>query len=90
MIEATPVLVVFGLDPDDNPRAGRFAEPDARVAVSAAAVLGYQALRLSDAELLDVLPDGNVFARGIGFIRRVNRALFEKLVAVAASGKAGR
>jgi hypothetical protein len=89
MIEPTPVLVVFGLDPDDNPRAGRFAEPDAHVAVSAATFLGYQAFCLSDAELLDALPDGNIFARGIGFIRRVNRTVFEKLVAAAAPDKAG-
>jgi hypothetical protein len=89
MIEPTPVLVVFGLDPDDNPRAGCFAEPDAHIAVSAATFLGYQVLRLSDAELLDVLPNGNIFARGIGFIRRVNQTVFEKLVAAATPEKAG-
>jgi hypothetical protein len=88
MIEPTPALMVFGLDPDDNPRAGRFAEPDAHAAVSAADLLGYQVLGLSDAELLDVLPNGNVYARGIGFIRRVKRTVFEKLVAVAAPEKA--
>jgi hypothetical protein len=90
MVEAALTLVVFGLDPDGNPRAGRFAEPDAHVASKAAAFLGYQAFRLSDAELLDVLPDGNIFARGIGFIRRVNRTVFEKLVAIAAPEKAGQ
>jgi hypothetical protein len=89
MIEPTPTLVVFGIDPDGNPRAGRFAKPDAEIAVKAAALMGYQVERLSDAEVLDALPDGNVFARGIGLIRRVNRAVFEKLIALAAPEKAG-
>ena len=88
MIEPTAVLVVYGLDPDGNPRAGRFAEPDAHVAVIAAGSLGYQAARIADAEALEALPAGNVFAQGIGFIRRVNRTVFEKLVAVAAPERA--
>jgi hypothetical protein len=82
MIEPPPTLVVFGLDPDGNPRAGRFAEPDAKVAVKAAALLGYRVARISDTEFLEALPDGNIFARGMGFIRRVNRAEYEELVAV--------
>jgi hypothetical protein len=87
MIESASTLVVFGLDPDGNPRAGRFAEPDAEVAVKAAALLGYQIVRISDAEVLEALPDGNVFARGIGFIKRVNRAVFDKVVALAIPAK---
>jgi hypothetical protein len=83
MIEPAPALVVFGLDPDDNPRAGRFAEPDANVAIKAAAFFGYQVVRVADAEVLEALPAGNVFARGIGLIRRVNRTAFKKLVALA-------
>jgi hypothetical protein len=83
MIEPPPTLVVFGLDPDGNPRAGRFAEPDADVAVKAAAFLGYQVVRISDAEILGTLPDGNVFARGLGFIKRVKRAVFDKIGAFA-------
>jgi hypothetical protein len=89
MIEPTSVLVVFGFDADDNPRAGRFAEPDVQVAVTAAAFLGYQVARIADAEVLEALPAGNVFAQRIGFIRRVKRVVFEKLVAVAALEKAG-
>jgi hypothetical protein len=89
MLEPTPTLVVFGLDPDDNPRAGRFAEPDAHVAVTAADFFCYRVARIADAEVLEALPTGNVFAQGIGFIQRVNWAVFEKLVAATAPEKAG-
>jgi hypothetical protein len=75
--------VVFGLDPDGNPRAGRFPGQGPKVAVKAAAFLGYQIVRISDAEVLEALPDGDIFARGIGFIRRVKRAVFDKAVALA-------
>lgn len=74
---------MFGLDPDGNPRAGRFAERDAGVAVKGAAFLGYQVVRISDADILAALPGGNVFARGIGFIKRVRHAVFDKVVALA-------
>jgi hypothetical protein len=83
MIETMPALVVFGLDPEGKPRAARFAEPDATLAVKAAAPLGYRAVSISDAEILETLPDGNVFARGDGFIRRVRRPVFDKLTALA-------
>ena len=85
MIETMPTLVVFGLDPEGKPRAARFAEPDAALAVKAAALLGYRALRVSDAEIFEALPDGDVFARGNGFIGRVSLSVFDKLIAL--SGK---
>jgi hypothetical protein len=81
----TPTLVVFGLDPEGNPRAGRIAEPDADVALKAAAFLGYQVVRIADAEVLEALAAGNVFARGIGLMRRVRQAVFERLATLAAS-----
>jgi hypothetical protein len=89
MIETMPTLVVFGLDPEGRPRAAQFAEPDAELAVKAAALLGYRALRISDAEILETLPDGNVFARGDGFIRRVRRPVFDKLTALAGEDQDG-
>jgi hypothetical protein len=75
--------MVFGLDPDGNPRAGRFAERDAGVAVKGAAFLGYQVVRISDADILAALPGGNVFARGSGFIRRIKRPVFDKIAGLA-------
>jgi hypothetical protein len=83
MIETMPALVVFGLDPEGKPRAARFADPDAELAVKAAALLGYRAARISDPEILEALPDGDVFARGNGFIRRVSLSVFDKLIADA-------
>ena len=83
MSETMPPLVVFGLDPEGKPRAARFADPDAELAVKAAALLGYRALRISDAEILEALPDGDVFARGNGFIKRVSLSVFDKLIADA-------
>jgi hypothetical protein len=82
MIETMPALVVFGLDPEGKPRAACFAEPDATLAVKAAALLGYRVVRVSDAEILDALRDGDVFSRGNGFIGRVSRSVFDKLTAV--------
>jgi hypothetical protein len=86
MIETMPTIVVFGLDPEGKPRAGYFAEPDAELAIKAAALLGYRAVRISDAEIIEALPDGNVFAHGNGFIGRVRPLVFDKLIALA--GKA--
>ncbi len=83
MIETMPALVVFGLDPEGKPRAARFADPDAELAVKAAALLGYRALRISDAEILETLLNGDVFARGNGFIGRVSRPVFEKVTTLA-------
>jgi hypothetical protein len=88
MIETMPALVVFGLDPEGKPRAARFADPDAELAVKAAALLGYRALHISDPEILEALPDGDVFARGNGFIRRVSRSVLDKLTAVAGKDEA--
>jgi hypothetical protein len=39
-------------------------------------------VRISDAEILEALPDGGVFARGNGFIARVSRSAFDKLTAL--------
>jgi hypothetical protein len=84
MIETIPTIVVFGLDPEGKPRAARFAEPDAELAIKAAALLGYRVVRISDAEIFEALPNGDVFARGNGFIGRVSRrSVFDKLTAVA-------
>jgi len=83
MIETMPALVVFGLDPEDKPRAAQFAEPDAELAIKAAELLGYRAVRISDAEILEALPGGNVFVHGNGYIGRVRPLVFDKLIALA-------
>ena len=89
MIETMPTLVVFGPDPEGRPRAACFAEPDAELAVKVAALLGYRVVRIGDTELIEALPDGNVFARGNGFIGRVSRSVFDKLTALAGKDQDG-
>jgi hypothetical protein len=81
-------LVVFGHDPDGNPRACRFTEREAALASKAARALGYRTLQLTDPELANQLPLGSVFVRGPAFIRRVNRVTFDTLC--AAAGKPAR
>ena len=74
---------MFGYDAHGNPRACRFREADAAVAIKAAHTLGYRTLQLADAQLAQELPLGNVFVRGPAFIRRTSRRRFERLVAAA-------
>ena len=76
-------VVVFGLDPEGRPRASRFTDRDATLAVKAARYLGYRSLRIADAGLAEMLPPGDVFARGDAFVRRVSRARVEQLCAAA-------
>jgi hypothetical protein len=87
MTETMPALVVFGLDLEGKPRAARFVEPDAALASKAAALLGYRVVRVSDAEILEALPEGDVLVRGNRFIRRVRQSLFDKLSAPAGEGQ---
>jgi hypothetical protein len=81
-------LVVFGLDPEDRPRAAYFIECEADLAAKAARHLGYRSLRIAEAELANGLPRGDVFARGRAFVRRVSRRTFDTLC--AAAGKPAR
>ena len=76
-------VVVFGLDGEGRPRAACFPEHDAALAVKAARYLGYRSVQIADAGLAEVLPRGNVFASRNAFVRRINRATFETLLAAA-------
>jgi hypothetical protein len=80
MTEPTPILIVFGTDGEGKPRASRFGERDAK----AAALLGFRTAWITDeagCAITQALPDGNVFARGNGFIRLVRQSAFDKLCA---------
>ena len=81
-------VVVFGLDGNGRPHAACFAEHDAALAIKAAHYLGYRSVQIADAGLAEVLPRGNVFASRNAFVRRINRATFETLL--AAAGQASR
>jgi hypothetical protein len=89
MTEPAPILVVLGIDGDGKVRASRFAERDAEIAAKAAALLGFRSAWIKDeagCAIAESLPQGNVFARGSGFVRLVRQSVFEKLSAVIDGG----
>jgi hypothetical protein len=85
MTDTAPILVVFGIDPEDKPRASRFAEKDAELVTKAATLLRFRTAWISDEAgraIAEALPNGNVFARGNGFVRLISQSVFEKLSAL--------
>jgi hypothetical protein len=86
MTEPMPLLVVFGIDGEGKPRASCFAEKDAELVTKAAALLGFRTAWITDEAgraIAERLPDGNVFARGNGFVRLLRQSTFDKLSAAA-------
>jgi hypothetical protein len=84
MTEPAPILVVLGIDGEGKARASRFAERDAELAAKAAALLGFRFARIKDkagCAIAQSLPEGDVFARGSGFVRFARQSVFEKLSA---------
>jgi len=82
MTEPAPMLVVFGIDGEGKARASRFADRDTELATRAATLLGFRVAWVKDeagGEIAEALPDGNVFARGNGFVRLVRQSVFERL-----------
>jgi hypothetical protein len=91
MTEPAPLLVVFGTDREGKPRASRFGDRDAELAIKAAGLLGFRFAWIADEAglaIAEALPDGNVFARGNGFIRLARQSAFDKLYAVVDGGVA--
>jgi hypothetical protein len=91
MTEPAPLLVVFGIDPEGKPRASRFADRDAELATKAAALLGFRLAWITDdagRAIAEALPNGNVYARGNGFVRLVRQSTFDKLSAAVDRGVA--
>jgi len=84
MTDTAPILVVFGIDGEGKPRASRFADRDAVLVTKAATLLGFRAAWITDEAgraIAEGLPEGNVFARGNGFVRLVRQSAFDKLSA---------
>jgi hypothetical protein len=91
MTDPGPILVVFGIDPEGKPRAACFAGKDAQLATKAAVLLGFRIAWITDEAgraIAEALPQGNVFARGNGFVRLVRRSVFDKLSAAVDGGVA--
>jgi hypothetical protein len=84
MTNTAPILVVFGTDGEGKPRGGRFTKRDTELAMKAARLLGFRAVWIEDEAgraIAEALPNGNVFARGNGFVRLVRQSAFDKLSA---------
>jgi hypothetical protein len=91
MTEPAPVLVVLGIDGEGKARASRFVEQDAELATKAASLLGFRSAWITDEagrSIAEALPNGDVFARGSGFVRLVRQSVFEKLSAFIDGGVA--
>jgi hypothetical protein len=84
MTDTAPILIVYSIDGEGKPRASRFAEKDAELVTKAATLLGFRTAWITDEAgraIAERLPDGNVFARGNGFVRLVRQSAFDELSA---------
>jgi hypothetical protein len=82
MTETGSVLVVLGVGADDKPHASRFTEEDTTLAIRAARLMNFHAVRVTDPELqkaVEELPIGKIFATGRGLVPFVKRELYDKL-----------
>jgi hypothetical protein len=91
MNEKVPILVVLGTDTEGKWHASRFDEREATLVTRAAALMGFDLVRVpaDDAELYGIaetLPVGKIFASGKAFVPFVARAAFDKLRAVIEGG----
>ena len=78
------VIVVFGLDEHDKPRAARFTDAKLDLVGKAAQLMELklcEASSLELAELVRKLPVGRLYANGRGFVPYVRRDLYAKLLA---------
>ncbi len=79
-------VVLFGLDPSGKPKAGKFTDKHATLALKAAGHMQLQVLAISDpkiAELATHLPAGRIHANGRGFVPFIRRDLYGRLLAAA-------
>lgn len=84
----TPVMVVYGLDEKEQPRAGSFFEGDFEQAKKAADLMGLEAF-VSEAHrlkpVLQHVAEGQAYASGWGFIPRLKRNHYDALISLLAS-----
>jgi hypothetical protein len=82
---ATPI-VLFGVDEKGKPKAARFADKHADLAIKAAGQLQLQVLAVTDPAIADIaakLPAGRIHANGRGLVPFIRKDLYEKLRAAA-------
>ncbi|WP_246719900.1 hypothetical protein [Methylocystis sp. H62] len=88
--DATPVLIVMGLDDTRKPHASTFDEESAELATKAARLMGMRVVPLDTAELQALaakLPRGRVFASGRAFVPFVRAGLYQSIAAAGLPAK---
>ena len=88
---AVPV-VLFGVDGNGKPKAARFPEKQADLAIKAAGHLNLSVLQIVGPDAIDLaarLSEGGIHANGRGFVPYIRRDLYAKLVAAAGGASPG-
>ena len=83
----TSQIVLFGLDKDKKPQAGRFEAKDAELAKKAAQAMSLQVCEVTTPELTEIatkLPVGRIHAQGRAFVPYIRQDLYAKLAEAAA------
>lgn len=80
------IIVVFGLDKNDKPRAARFGPEDREAATTAASLMGLSVARAETTPAIVMarqdLPQGRVFRSGKALVPLVKWGLYDKLCRV--------
>jgi hypothetical protein len=83
---ATRILVAYGYEENQKPRAAKFAEPEIALARTAADLMKLSVFETDAYKIrrkLKKLPPGNVYASGWGFVPNVRRSQFESILRIA-------
>src|SRR5215213_7557397 len=78
------IVILFGVDEHDKPRAATFTGPDTGLLTKAAAAMSLRLAEAKTTELLEVakkLPKGRLYSNGRGFVPYVRRELYAKFLA---------
>ena len=84
------MLVVFGFDENQKPRAAQFKEPEFELARKAADLMGLSVFETDDAKIrrrLKKLPQGKVYMSGWGFVPNVRQIQFDNLLKTTGAKK---
>jgi hypothetical protein len=85
-----PVLILYGLDANEQPRAAGFDAAQADLAIKAAESLKLNVLRIETPDQIELareLPAGQILASGKGLVSSVRQDLYDKLVAAVVVAK---
>src|ERR1039457_6693448 len=84
--DATPGIIVFGLDSTGKSKAATFSAHQVDLATKAAGLMQLRLLKIDGPELAEFaaqLPVGKIYASGHGFVPQVRTAIYDRLVQFA-------